>query len=81
MKDNFDLKKYLVENRLTETDFGKDIEDYINKSKIDDKKAKMFQVYDTNDDEVLFEGSKKQILDWMWENFSNGMMGIEINQI
>jgi len=79
--DNFDLKKYLVENRLTETDFGKDIEDYINKSKIDDKKAKMFQVYDTNDDEVLFEGSKKQILDWMWENFSNGMMGIEINQI
>jgi len=41
----------------------------------------MYQVYDTNDNEVLFKGSKKQILDWMWENFSKGLMGIEINQI
>jgi len=40
-----------------------------------------YQVYDTNDNEVLFKGSKEQILDWMWENFSKGMMGIEINQI
>ena len=45
------------------------------------EKLVMYQVYDTNDNEVLFKGSKKQILDWMWENFSKGLMGIEINQI
>jgi len=44
-------------------------------------KLVMYQVYDANDNEVLFKGSKKQILDWMWENFSKGLMGIEINQI
>jgi hypothetical protein len=44
-------------------------------------KLVMYQVYDTNNNKVLFKGSRKQILDWMWENFSNGLMGIEINQI
>jgi hypothetical protein len=44
-------------------------------------KLVMYQVYDANDNEVLFKGSKKQILDWMWGKFSNGLMGIEINQI
>jgi hypothetical protein len=44
-------------------------------------KLVIYQVYDTNDNEVLFKGSKEQILDWMWENFSKGLMGIEINQI
>jgi hypothetical protein len=73
MKDNFDLKKYLVENKLTK-------EENYDQTPTGGKLV-MFQVYDTNDDEVLFEGSKKQILDWMWENFNKGMMGIEINQI
>jgi hypothetical protein len=39
-----------------------------------------FTVFDVDDQEVLFEGTKQQILDWLWDEYTkDGMNGIEIN--
>ena len=42
-------------------------------------KNQKYIIEDTNDDEILHEGTKQEIMEWMWKTFSNGFSGIEIN--
>lgn len=43
-------------------------------------KPVLYQFFDTNDQEVIIEGTKKDILEWMWKNFTKGWGGYEINE-
>ena len=42
-------------------------------------KNQKYIIEDVNDDEILFEGTKTEIMEWMWKKFSDGFNGMEIN--
>lgn len=43
------------------------------------KKA-LYKIYDTRNKEILFVGTKPQVLKYIWNAFTEGFMGIEIGK-
>ena len=42
-------------------------------------KNQKYIIEDIDEDEILFEGTKTEIMNWMWNKFSDGYNGMEIN--
>jgi hypothetical protein len=50
-----------------------------NENKMSVSKTQKYIFEDIDEDEILHEGTKTEIMDWMWKKFSDGYSGMEIN--
>jgi len=50
-----------------------------NENKTSVSKTQKYIFEDIDEDKILHEGTKTEIMDWMWKKFSDGFGGMEIN--
>jgi hypothetical protein len=51
----------------------------LNENNMSVPKNQKYIIEDIDEDEILFEGTKTEIMNWMWNKFSDGYNGMEIN--
>jgi uncharacterized protein (DUF3820 family) len=74
------LPKTKLENNMKIKQLREAIRDAIrNEIKTSVPKNQKYIIEDVNDDEILYEGTKQEIMEWMWKKFSDGFNGMEIN--